>query len=269
MRRLAVVGAAETPRAWVAALPSAGVRWLDRLADAPLEQIDVLWVRQMIRPDARVLPWLRAGGRLLATGTAVRLVSSLGLESLAPGDIALPDPLPQEFGLAGFGAHPLFAGLRDGAMLRPERSSGPTMTGYERTWPSASVVAVERRGLALDPGRVLAWEYAVGGGGLLCLAVEPAPGGETTWDDELVLANALVGEGIPHRDRVGAAVHWPRPGRRAARASGEEAPATMPASSSGVWAPSSLDALDLAPAADWAHAGRRQLIRARGGPAVR
>ena len=272
MRRLAVVGAAEAAgrdtggsaalRAWMGALPSAGAQWLDRLADVALEQVDVLWVRQAIDPDGRLIAWLRAGGRLLATQAAVGLVSPLGLEPVPPTEISLPDPLQPAFGLAGFGAHPLFAGLRDGATLATDGHLARILTGYERTWPSAAVVAVERRGLALDPERVLAWEYAIGSGGMTCLAVEPIPL-DGPGDDELVLANALVGEGIPHRDRIGAVVHWPRPARRVTRETGAERvwpamPALSPA-----WDPSSLPALDLAPAADWVHAGRRQLIRAR------
>ena len=92
MRRLAVVGAPsereveslDALRAWVGTLPTAGARWLESLADVPLEQIDVLWVRNEVEPGPGVLAWLRAGGRLLATHTAVRLVSPLGLEPHPP-----------------------------------------------------------------------------------------------------------------------------------------------------------------------------------------
>ena len=114
MRRLAVVGAPagagrevgrlDDLRGWVGSLPSAGVHWLDRLADAPLERVDVLWLRDAVEPEPRLLAWLHAGGRLLATQAAVRLVSPLGLESHPPTDIPLPDPFPADFGLAGFGA---------------------------------------------------------------------------------------------------------------------------------------------------------------------
>ena len=107
------------------------MRWLDRLADAPLERVDVLWLRDAVEPEPRLLAWLRAGGRLLATQAAVRLVSPLGLESHPPTDIPLPDPFPADFGLAGFGAHPLLAGLRDGALLAGRPIAERPMTGYD------------------------------------------------------------------------------------------------------------------------------------------
>ena len=268
MRRLAVVGASHGPgreepgfqrlRAWLDALPTGGVRWIERLLDVPLDQVDVVWARDEMVSDGRLRVWLEAGGRLLATLAATRLVTSLGLEPAPPTDFPLPESVPPDLGLAGFGPHPLFTGLRDGALLG-RGVAAPVAIGYEGRWPAGQTVAVGRRGLTPEPGRVLAWEYAIGEGGLVCLGIEPAPSDEAP-AAELLLANALVGDGIPHRDRISPAAYWPAPGTQAQRGAGSPG---LPMPRSG-WAPSSLPALDLAPGADWVHAGRRLLVRARG-----
>ena len=246
-------------RDWVATLPTAGVLWLDDLAAAPLAQIDLLWIRGAVPRDQRLSPWLAGGGRLLATHDGVLVIAALALERAVPAAIPLPDPLPPEYGLAGFGAHPLFTGLRDGAFLgRPV--AGGTVHCFEHVWPAAAVVAVERRGFEVDSGRVIAWEYRVGEGGALCLGLEPplAPAPGPPDDAEILLANALVGDAIPHRDRVSRAAVWPRPGRRALPATLDAGLTGEPGSASDDdWPPSKLIALDLAPSADWAHAGRR------------
>jgi hypothetical protein len=268
MRHLAVVGAAhgagpeerasDRLGAWLDALPSAGVRRVDRLAEVPLEQVDVVWARDEQVSDARFLAWLGAGGRVLATTRATRLVTALGFEPAAPTDLPVPEPVPSDLGLAGFGPHPLFTGLRDGALLG-RGARAPAAVGYEGHWPSGDVVALGRRGLTLEAGRVLAWEYAIGDGGLLCLGLEPVPS-DGSPDGELVLANALVGDAIPHRDRLSPAIHWPRPGTQATRAADGSGLVRPPR----VWPASSLPALDLVPGAGWVHAGRRLLVRARG-----
>ena len=69
----------------------------------------------------------------------------------------------------------------------------------------AGVVAVERRGFDVHAPTVLAWESPVGAGGVLCLAFEPALDGDASArrEAEVVLANALLGDAIPHRDRAG------------------------------------------------------------------
>ena len=269
MRRLAVVGttgrdaaALAHLRGWVSSLPSAGVAWLDRLAGLPLDHVDLIWLREPVAPDSRLQPWLHAGGRLLATHDAVGVVSSLGLESQLPATLSLPDPPLPDYGLAGFGAHPLFTGLRDGALLGASRHGGRVRCYDE--WPEAAVVAVERLGFEVNAGRVLAWEYPVGAGGVLCLGLEPALGAApgASGDAEVLLANALVGDAIPHRDRVTMAALWPRPGRRAVAAAADYT-VVLFLPPSDVWPPSSQPALDLTPAADWTHAGRRLLIRGR------
>jgi hypothetical protein len=276
VRRLALVASAEGPAGrereldevhlWLGALPSHSIRHYRRLADASLEQSDVLWIRGAVDDDPRLLAWLRAGGRILATHDGVRLSTALGLERDPPVAAPFPHSTPPGFGLAGFGPHPLFVGLRDGAVLTPTFDDGlPTLCCYAGRPPAdGAVVAVGRRGLDLDPDTVLAWEYAVGAGGMLCLGFHPAllTAGDQTQrrDAEVVLANALVGDAIPHRERATPAALWPPRGRQATGAEPAEPLLVAPADD---WPASAAPALDLAPAAEWTHAGRRLLVRAR------
>ena len=90
MRRLALVASAEGPAGrereldevhrWLGALPSYGVRHYRRLADVPLEQSDVVWMRGAADEDPRLLAWLQTGGRILATHDGVLLSTAVGLE---------------------------------------------------------------------------------------------------------------------------------------------------------------------------------------------
>ena len=230
MRRLALVAEAEagTTRAqeldaaerWLATLPCPGVRRYQRLAEVPLQETDVLWADGTAAPDPRLLPWLSAGGRLLATREGALLATALGLAD-DPPELLHHDLPSSSIGLAGFGSHPLFGGLRDGAVLVPAADAeGPGLYGYDGHRPDqAAVVAVARRGLEVDPHRTLAWEYAVGAGGILCLGFSPslleAEGAPARREAEVVLANALVGDAIPHRERSVPAVAWPPAGRQA------------------------------------------------------
>ncbi|HUR94438.1 MAG TPA: hypothetical protein VMY76_07630 [Gemmatimonadales bacterium] len=274
MRRLAVVASAvEGARddrlgEWLNALPTSRVEWFVRVGDVPLAGFDVLWLRGAAETGARLLAWLRAGGRVLATHDGVLTSTALALESELPATTRLPDPPPPAFGLAGFGRHPLFSGLRDGALLRPR--PGLAMRTYARhRLAAADVVAVRRHGLELQSDCVLAWEFPVEAGGMLCLGFEPhIPSGEQadgTGDAEIVLANALVGDAIPHRERSAPVVCWPAPGRRAVRgpSDGSGVDASTPDLSGDVWPSASLPHCDLAPSAGWTHAGRRLLVTAQ------
>jgi len=252
---------------WLGALPSHGVRRYRRLADVALEQSDALWVRGAADDDPRLLPWLRSGGRMLATHDGVLLSTALGLARDPPVAVPFPLPAPPGFGLAGFGPHPLFAGLRDGAVLTPIfDADSPGLRCYAGRRPAdATVVAVARRGLELDPDTVLAWEYTVGAGGVLCLGFHPSlTAGDSTRrrDAEVVLANTLVGDAIPHQERASPVPSWPAPG---GQATGVESPEAVLAAPTDSWPASAAPALDLAPAAGWTHAGRRLLVRARAG----
>ena len=130
--------------------------------------------------------------------------------------------------------------------------------------PKGAVVAVARRGLELDPDTVLAWEYAVGAGGMLCIGIDPWPASRAARDAEVVLANALVGDAIPASRPAVQSTHWPRAddmpsarrGRCATRGDARRR-------AGGRLAARLLPALDRTPAAEWMHAGRRLIIRSR------
>ena len=277
MRRLALVAAAGSTapevqelaelHGWLASLPSQGVVRHERLTDVPLDACDVLWVRGVgpVDCDVRLHAWLQRGGRLLATGAAVHLSTELGVAPDRAEPLTLPDSSSPSFGLAGFGGHPLFTGLRDGALMSPALPAGNPIIGYHGRWPAnAAVVAVARQGFDIDAETVLAWEYPVVAGGILCLAFNPTAGeggGAGGGDSDIVLANALVGDAVPHRERVGPARVWVTRGQRAiADASGVTSRTRLRAPDD-LWPASQAVALDLTPAAAWTHAGRRLLVR--------
>ena len=276
MRRLALVARAGGEAAereldevarWLGTLPSQAVRRYQRLVDVALDQCDVLWVRDAGEFDPRLHAWLDAGGRMLATHEGALLAVARTAAHGAPAPIPSSDPSPRTVGLAGFGAHPLFSGLRDGAVLAPATATGPVLYGYTGRRPEgAGLVAVARRGLEIDADTVLAWEYAVGAGGMLCLAFHPsllaADGSSERREAEVVLANALVGDAVPHRERAPPATTWPPGGRQAV---GRESAEALLLAPTDVWPPSTAASLELAPAAGWTHAGRRLLVRARPG----
>jgi hypothetical protein len=304
MRRLTLVAPAAGPEdaglaatlAWLDTLPLAGVERVDRLDQATLDRTELLWLRDETTAAPTVaaptlaaptlaaptlLAWLRAGGRLFATHTGARVAAALGLTPHPPSlfplstdgaaDFGSADFGLTDFGLAGFGAHPLFVGLRDGATTgRP--GSGDRLCGYpDGLRPGAGgAVAMARYGLAVEPATLLAWELEVGAGGLLCLAFEPALSpGHPPSDAEVVLANAIVGEAIPHRDRAVAAAVWPAAGRQALEAPLASLAGSGPSGPPDPWPPSVQPRLDLTPSAEWVHAGRRALVAAGAGAGQR
>src|SRR6476659_124911 len=121
MRRIVLVGGPVVDGAseWLRALPSGGLTVVAGLDDSTLGSADVVWLRRAVQADPRLTDWLHVGGRLLASHTASGILTALGVEPASPAAIPLPTPLPADFGLAGFGLHPLFSGLRDGAVVGP------------------------------------------------------------------------------------------------------------------------------------------------------
>jgi hypothetical protein len=113
VRRLAVVAGRsggsgrelDEARAWLGTLPVGGVSFADGLTDVRLDAADVLWIRGAAEPSSRLLPWLRAGGRLLATQDAALLTVAFGLEGRAPRTITPAPSLPGDFGLAASAVH--------------------------------------------------------------------------------------------------------------------------------------------------------------------
>lgn len=187
---------------------------------AALNSTDAVWFHGAGRfVSPALLEWIRGGGRVLATLEAAMLPFDLGLEPEPPDDqldAVWRDP-PALLGLAGAGPHPLFAGTGGGAFLWAAATGEPyRWCAYRRTRPERGrVVGVLWQPGEVDPRGALAWEYAVGDGGILCLGalaqLEPADPARLP-ELHQVLRNALAGEAIPHRDRREAAVAWP--GRR-------------------------------------------------------
>jgi len=198
-----------------------------------LDAVDVLWVHSVDEPPplprAAVMRWVERGGRLLLTSRAAARVVALGLEADGPNDTAAgrwrhegdTRGGPQIRGLAAYGAHPLFAGLGQGTYLwaPSEGDAGAGATYARGRRPTrGGVVACQRSYIHLDADRIVAWEYAVGRGGVLCIGafvVPDARDGLLTRQLGTVLRNALLGQGIPHAERTAPATCWPAPGTTA------------------------------------------------------
>jgi len=202
VRRIAVVAPdADVPATqWLELHPGASVRRYGTLAPVAFGETDACWLldapdwaHDALPPEGEA--WLARGGRLLVTGHAS------------------PRGFP---GLAGFGAHPLFAQTFTLVGAPDPRSFGEAGPVPD----DASVVAVALH----DPagarpravrGEVVAWERRVGEGGVLRLALSP-PSAVASPAAVAMLRNALLGDAIPHAER-GAAVCWPAPGAAAPR----------------------------------------------------
>jgi len=179
------------------------------------------------------MAWVSGGGRLLLTQRAAARCAALGLEQDGPNEAhttpwrpAAEETEPHVRGLAAFGAHPLFAGMANGTYVWAPRAGEPDARAvYARGKRPANgrVVACERAYIRLDADRVIAWEYAVGAGGVLCIGACVALGAA---DPRLapqlrsVLANALTADGVPHATRTLPAAFWPAPGTRCRRDDG-------------------------------------------------
>lgn len=268
--------------------------WLESVGDLSAERYlpedelvpggpDVLWMHGAIAPPRGLLPWIEQGGRVLATLDAAALPSALGLESVPPDESvqgiwhhAADEFWLEEFrsfkafphirGLAGFGPHPLFAGLGQGTYTwAPREGESFTRLTYRDARPATgSIVAVERSFIHLNADRVVAWEYAVGDGGILCIGafIHPAaPDPLLARQLRAVLANAITGDAIPSRDRAFPVTLWPEPGRRCLRNTSVPVP-TVPALN-GRWVHSCSDLVFEGPAngsAPWTLAGRRMVL---------
>ena len=224
---VAPAAARDPVRALLASLPGASSRVVDSLDTVAWADTDVLWLHDLHPTSPALRPWLDAGGRLLATLQGTLLACDLGLESTPPDDVrdTVWAPIPGQDalrGLAGFGPHPLFTGMQQGTCTwAPVAGEGYRAAVYAAGRPSTgAVVAVERAAMELNPAQIVAWEYAVGDGGLMCIGsgVHPDAADQRCAPQlRALLANALTGHGIPHRDRPPGAHHWPAPGERVLR----------------------------------------------------
>ena len=258
MRRVAMLGVgADAAAAWdlLATVPNVAPSPLS-LTDPTITSAgspDVIWIHASAEPPPLprepLMPWLEQGGRLLLTQRAVLAVMGLGFESAGPNDVVsgvwrhaadefwFPEfrdhrGFPHVRGIAAFGPHPLFAGMGQGTYLWAPADGEPfsraTYTLGRRP-AAAAVVGCERSYIHLNAGRIVAWEYALGAGGVLCIGAFIRPNAvDPRFATQLraLLANAVVGSAIPHAGRRGPAVHWPPPGRRAIPAAALTLPPT-------------------------------------------
>jgi hypothetical protein len=202
---------------WLRAVAGVSATRVESLAELALETTDAVWLHGAGRfVSPALLDWLRGGGRLLATLEAAMLPFDLGLEPHPPDDqldAVWRDP-PALLGLAGAGPHPLFAGLGGGAYVWAASTGEPyRWCAYRRTRPGRGrVVGVLWQPDELDPAGAVAWEHAVGDGGILCIGalaqLQPADSSRLPELHQL-LRNALAGAAIPHRERRGPAAVWP------------------------------------------------------------
>jgi mannosylglycerate hydrolase MGH1-like protein len=202
----------------------------ERWAEA-LEGSDVLWVHAEDEPppfpaDA-ITRWVEGGGRLLLTQRAAAGVVALGLEVDGPNDTSVGKwrresdgtaAVPDVRGLAAFGPHPLFDRLGQGTYVwAPSDGERFVRTTYARGRRPrrGRVVACERAYIAVNAGHIVAWEYAVGQGGVLCIGAFIVPGARDPLlrrQLHTLLANAIAGHGVPHAGRDAPAADWPEPG---------------------------------------------------------
>lgn len=248
MRRVALLGLGPAPgvdAAWklLVDLPDVDPRRLslDRWSEA-LAEVDLLWVHAEDEPPSLpadvVMTWVGRGGRLVLTQRAAAGVVALGLEADGPNDTVVrpwrhdEDELwfpefrafgafPHVRGLAAFGPHPLFERLGQGTYVwAPSEGERFTRTSYARgRRPGRGrVVACERSYIHLNADRIVAWEYEVGQGGVLCIGAFVVPGARDRLlarQLQAVLANAIAGQAVPHHTRDAPAACWPEPGHAA------------------------------------------------------
>ena len=166
--------------------------WLRRLPIGALTRVERAGRRaRSTRPTSLLAPDL-GGARLRARGLASRAVAGSSPRTTAATILStprpraglagracpFPDPAPAEFGLAGFGSHPLFTGLRDGACSRRGTTRGIRIdallhgrSAAGRCGRRGRRAARTRRSTRPTGARV---GVAVGAGGVLCLAFDPA-----------------------------------------------------------------------------------------------
>jgi glycogen debranching enzyme len=247
-----------------------------------LETPDVVWIHGPAPAPDGLLAWLDQGGRLLATQDAATLPARLGLEPVGPDERTQGiwrhaedefwleeyrsfKAFPHIRGLAAFGPHPLFAGLNQGTFTWAPSDREPfSRHAYRETRPaSGAVVAVERSFIHLNAGRAVAWEHPVGDGGILCIGAYihlAAPDPLLARQLRALLANAVAGDAIPHRDRELPVTIWPEPGLRCRQSS---VPVPAVPGLTGRWSQSASERVLEGPVtgpAPWTLAGRRMLL---------
>jgi hypothetical protein len=180
--------------AWLASLPALQARrYAPGGLEAALDDVDVVWLHGASRPPAlpagAIRAYLGRGGGLLLTLQAAELVGPLGLEAVPPNDLRESvwrhdtdewwseelrqmKAYPHVRGIATYGPHPLVEALHNGTYCwAPSEGESYAWACYSGgAWPAdGRVVGVERAYIVQNPERVVAWEYAVGRGRVVCV----------------------------------------------------------------------------------------------------
>ena len=205
--------------------------------EAAVNEADVVWIhatRPALFPTDAIRAFLAQGGGLLLTLRAAELVGPLGLETVPPNDcgektwahrgdewwteeLRAMRAYPHVRGLATYGPHPLVDGLHNGTYCwAPTDGETYAWACYSGgVWPAdARVVGVERAYIVQNPERVVAWEYAVGRGRVLCIGAFTyfgAPDPLLRPQLERLVANALHAAAPSAEPRS----WWPAPGTSA------------------------------------------------------
>ena len=244
-RRVAFVartGAAEEDAAWAWLQSQEGLevrRYDPRELAAAVGGSDAIWLHASAPlGDLAAEPlraFVAAGRSLLLTLRAATLVGPLGLESAPPNDVrdgrwdhdadpwyqgafrAMP-AYPHIRGLATYGPHPLVAGLHHGTYTWAPSAGEPyTWACYSGGARPAEgrVVGVERAYAVQNADRIVAWEYPLGRGHVVCVGAFvhfAAPDPLLRAQLGRLVSNALA---APAADAAGR-THWPAPGTVAA-----------------------------------------------------
>jgi glycogen debranching enzyme len=269
-------------------------RYEARQARVALRDADVAWVHATDEAGAALAEPLRTfaaqGKGVLLSLRATTLVGPLGIESVPPNEVVedrwsnVADEwytaefrsmtaYPHIRGIATYGPHPLVDGLHHGtycwAPVEGEPFVRACYAGGSRPADGA-VVGVERAYVVQNPERIVAWEYTVGNGRVLCLgafAHFAAPDQRLRAQLERLLGNAL------HAVAPGAAPEravWPVPGTFATLT--DAVPLPEPLDLEGALSDGADDPIALARDIDadepFDLAGRRMVLvgRERGGP---
>lgn len=246
--RVAFIGRAapEEDAAWLWLTERSGFtarRYEARQVRVALRDADVAWVHATDDVGAAVAEPLRVfaaqGKGVLLTLRAATLVGPLGIESVPPNEVmegrwsnvadewytaefrSMP-AYPHIRGVATYGPHPLADGLHHGtfcwAPVEGEPFVRAVYAGGSRPAEGA-VVGVERAYLVQNPERIVAWEYTLGNGRVLCLgafAHFAAADQRLRPQLERLLANALHAVAPSPDGAVGERTVWPVPGTAAA-----------------------------------------------------
>jgi hypothetical protein len=261
---------------------------------AAADAADVVWVHAsagVLPVGAAALTEAAGEGRgILLTLAAADLVVAMGIEPNPPNDIAegrfraetdeywtgdfrrVP-AYPHVRGLATWGPHPLVDGLHNGTYCwAPSDGEHWVRCGYVHGLRPAGgeVVAVERAYIAQNADRVVAWEYALGRGRVLCIGAFvhfAAPDPLLRPQLERLIANALAAlTAVSASPRP----HWPPPATAAVPA--DDLPLPEPLDLDGPLPDPATDPLALAGIGElWAHPHRLSAswdVSADGAPAL-